>query len=83
MIPSTIIKLLTIAALYGYLGPPDVGVGAYATEPDTWYNVCLNRVRNGWNPQLNCEWPCLISAIEQEHIGEWWLINVPGASFHF
>lgn len=82
MIPKlAITKLLTILAFYGFLGPPDVGVGAYY-QPGIMQAVCERRVEQGWNPQLNCSWPCLISAIEQEHIGEWWLVYHPDCSYH-
>lgn len=40
-------------------------------------DVCWRRVREGWNPQLNCDYPCLISGIEPEHVGEYWLIALP------
>ena len=76
-----IAKLLLYASLMGALGEPEVGVGAFAVQPDTWYKVCLHRVEHGWN-DLDCDWPCLVSAIEQEDIGQMWLVDVPGASMH-
>ena len=77
-----ITKLLMYAAMMGALGEPEVGVGAYAVQPDTWYNVCVHRVEQGWTPGLQCDWPCLVAGIEQDTLGEWWLVDVPGASFH-
>jgi len=71
---KTLVLLITLWQLYG---TPEIGTLAYATKPDTWHNVCLNRVRNGWNPLLNCDHPCLVSAIEQEDIGQTWLISLP------
>ena len=70
-----ITKLLLYASLMGSLGEPEVGVGAYAVRPDTWYDVCINRVENGWN-DLDCSWYCLVSAIEQDDIGQWWFVDV-------
>jgi len=74
-----ITKLLTLAGVQ-ILGI-SVGTLAYYHQGDL-YNVCLLRDSNGWNQQLNCSFPCLISAIEQEHIGEYWLIALPNCNGH-
>ena len=57
------------------------GVAAYATRPHVWYDVCMHRVKHGWN-DLDCNWPCLVSGIEQDSIGEKWLVDVPGVRMH-
>ena len=75
-----ITKLLMYAAMMGALGKPEVGVGAYYA-PGLMQRVCEHRVSHGWN-DLDCSWPCLVSAIEQEDIGQMWLVDVPGASMH-
>ena len=68
--------------MLGMCGPPDaVGVGAYY-GPGLIQQVCEHRVQQGWTPGLQCDWPCLVSAIEPEDIGQWWLVDVPGASMH-
>ena len=56
------------------------GVGAYYAE-GVMKRVCEHRVSHGWN-DLDCSWPCLVSAIEPEDIGQFWLVDVPGASMH-
>lgn len=57
---------------------PDYNEGtlAYYHQVDI-QEVCQKRVQEGWNPLLNCNYPCLISGIESEHIGEYWLIALP------
>ena len=69
-----ITKLLMYAAMMGSLGEPEVGVGAYYA-PGLMQRVCEHRVSHGWN-DLDCSWPCLVSAIEQEDIGQFWLVDV-------
>ena len=58
-----------------------VGVGAYYA-PGLMQQVCERRVQENWTPGLQCDWPCLVSAIEQEHLGELWLVDMPGGSMH-
>jgi len=74
-------RLLMYAALIGALGEPEVGVGAYYGD-GVIQRVCEHRVQQGWTPGLQCDWPCLVAGIEQDTLGEWWLVDVPGASFH-
>ena len=72
---AIIAKLLFHAVLLGALGEPEVGVGGYYHErPGQMQEVCERRVQQGWTPGLQCEWYCLVSAIEQEDIGQWWLV---------
>ena len=63
-----------------------VGVGAYYHKcPGQLERVCINRMTHGWVPPgvvLDCSWPCLVAGIEQDTLGEWWLVDVPGASMH-
>ena len=54
----------------------DEGTLAYYHQVNI-QQVCEYRVEQGWNPLLNCDYPCLISGIEPEHIGEYWLIALP------
>jgi len=78
-----ITKLLMYAAMMGALGEPEVGVGAFYHErPGQMREICEHRVQQGWTPGLQCDWPCLVAGIEQDTLGEWWLVDVPGASFH-
>ena len=62
------------------------GVGAYYHKcPGQLERVCINRMTHGWVPPgvvLDCSWPCLVAGIEQDTLGEWWLVDVPGASMH-
>ena len=81
--PTLVItKLLTAAAMLGLLGEPERGVGAYY-KPGLMEQVCRHRIERGWTPDLHCDWPCLVAGIEQDTIGDWVLVDVPGASFHF
>ena len=75
-----ITRLLMYAAMMGALGEPEVGVGAYY-GPGLIQQVCEHRVSHGWQ-DLDCDWPCLVSAIEPGDLGQWWLVDVPGASMH-
>ena len=75
-----ITKLLMYAAMMGALGEPEVGVGAFYAE-GLMQQVCVHRVEQGWTPGLQCEWYCLVSAIEQEDIGQWWAVDT-GAGMH-
>jgi len=63
-----------------------VGVGAYYHKcPGQLEKVCINRMTHGWVPpgvMLDCTWDCLVAGIEQDTLGEWWLVDVPGASMH-
>jgi len=56
------------------------GVGAYYAD-GVMQKVCEYRVTQGWN-DLNCSWPCLVSGIEPEHIGEYWLIYHSTLGYH-
>lgn len=56
----------------------DKGVAAYYHQIDI-RDVCLTRT--AWQ-DLDCSWPCLVAGIEQDTVGRWWFINVPGASWH-
>lgn len=61
------------------------GVGAYYA-PGVMLEVCERRMRNGWIPdgrELACDHSCLVSAIAQEDVGAWFLVDVPGASMHY
>ena len=73
-------RLLLITQFLIFIGIPvasyDEGTLAYYHQVNI-EDVCWRRVRQGWNPQLNCDFPCLISSIEPEHIGEYWLIALP------
>jgi len=64
----------------------ETGVGAYYHKcPGQLQRVCIDRMTHGWVPPgvvLDCSWPCLIAGIEQDTLGEWWLVDVPGASMH-
>ena len=77
-------KLFTIAILFGLLGKPEVGVGAYYHEsPGLMKEVCERRMREGWHPpgiRLSCDWPCLAAnpRYEPESIGEYWFVDLPG-----
>jgi len=63
-----------------------VGVGAYYHKcPGQLERVCINRMTHGWVPPgvvLDCSWDCLVAGIEQDTLGQWWLVDVPGASMH-
>jgi len=76
-----ITKLLMYAAMMGALGEPEVGVGAFYAE-GLMQQVCEHRIQENWTPGLQCDWPCLVAGIEHDSLGEWWLVDVPGASFH-
>ena len=81
--PTLIItKLLTAAAMLGLLGESETGVGAYY-QPGLMEDVCRRRVERGWTPDLHCDWPCLVAGIEQDTLGDWVLVDLPGASYHF
>ena len=75
------INLFIIAAIYGFLGQPSTGVGAYY-QPGIMQAVCERRVNEGWNPQLDCSWPCLISSIYAEDMGKWAVVAIPGGGLH-
>jgi len=76
-----ITKLLMYAAMMGALGEPEVGIGAFYM-PGVMHDVCMRRVQENWTPGLQCDWYCLVSGIEHDSLGGWWLIDVPGSSFH-
>ena len=81
-IVSTEIIFRAAWCMLGLCGPPDaVGVGAYYM-PGVMQGVCEHRVEQGWTPGLQCDWYCLVSGIEHNSLGEWWAVDVPGASFH-
>ena len=72
---AIIAQLLFHAVLLGALGQPEVGVGAFYHErPGQMREICEYRVQQGWTPGLQCDWPCLVSAIEPEDIGQMWLV---------
>ena len=73
-------KLFMYAAMMGALGEPEVGVGAYYAE-GLMEQVCARRVKENWTSGLQCDWYCLVSAIEPEDIGQWWAVEV-GGSIH-
>lgn len=81
-------KLFTIAVLFGLLGKPEVGVGAYYHEsPGLMKEVCERRMERGWHPVgvvLDCNWGCLAAnpRHEPESIGEYWLVDLPGGGLH-
>ena len=74
--------LLTAAMLMGALQGPETGWGAYYSEVDL-RAVCRYRVEQGWNPELNCAWPCLAAwgRHEPEMLGEYVLAHLPGAGY--
>jgi hypothetical protein len=80
-------KLITAAILLALAATqtkPEVGVGAYYRE-GLMREVCERRVRNGWMPEgveLDCDWLCLVSAIEPEDLGKWAVVSIPGGSLH-
>ncbi len=77
-------KLFIIAAICGLLGPPQVGVGGFYTEPGLFKEVCERRMANRWHPEgveLHCNWPCLVAGIEHDTLGRWVVVDV-GASLH-
>lgn len=78
---TMIAKMVMLVAGLRVIGYAE-GLGAYAVKPDTWYNVCMHRVQHNWTPDLQCDWPCLVSGIEQDSLGEFWLVDLPGGSFH-
>ena len=73
---AKIVFVMIGAQVMGY----SEGTGAYYA-PGLMQRVCEHRVSHSWQ-DLDCSWPCLVSAIEQEDIGQWWLVDVPGASMH-
>ena len=75
-----ITKLLMYAAMMGSLGEPEVGVGAFYAE-GLMQRVCEHRTEMGW-ASLNCSWPCLVAGIEQDTVGEWRVVDLPGGSVH-
>ena len=78
MSEATIIaKVLFHAMLMGALGEPEVGVGAFY-GPGIMEEVCVRRVQENWTSGLQCDWPCLVSAIEPEDIGQWWVVEAAG-----
>ena len=80
---AIIAQLLFHAVLLGALGEPEVGVGAFYHErPGQMREICEHRVQQGWTLGLQCDWYCLVSGIEHDSLGEWWAVDVPGASFH-
>lgn len=72
-------KLFIITKLLLLMGVPVTGS---ASGSLAYYHkiairdVCQYRVERGWN-NLDCQHPCLISAISPEHVGEYWLILLP------
>jgi len=59
------------------------GVGAFYHQVDL-RSVCERRVAEGWNPGLDCSWPCLAAAITSDpmQLGDYWLVDLPGGSLH-
>lgn len=58
-----------------------VGVGAYYhTQPGLMRQVCERRVEHGWNPGLDCDWPCLAAGMDAGEIGDYVLADLPGHS---
>jgi hypothetical protein len=80
--PLVIAKLITLIALGLHVSGYSEGVGAYYA-PGVMQGVCEQRVEQGWNPGLDCSHYCLVAGIEQDTLGDWVLVDVPGASFHF
>jgi len=79
---TTIVKIILVLTGLHVQGYAE-GVGAYYHErPGLMREVCELRVQENWAPGLDCSWPCLVSGIEQHSLGEWWLVEVPGASMH-
>ena len=76
LVIAKIVAVMIGAQVIGY----SEGVGAYYA-PGLMEGVCRYRVSEGWN-DLDCDWPCLVSAIEPEHLGEMWLVDLPGGSVH-
>jgi len=79
--PSTIaiakaIFLIAGLRVVGY----DSGVAAYYS-PGLMEEVCRHRTDHNWT-ELDCDWPCLVAGIEQDSLGEWWLVDLPGGSIH-
>ena len=58
-----------------------VGVGAYYNQrPGLMREVCERRVSNGWQPDLDCSWPCLAAGMDASEIGDYVLADLPGHS---
>ena len=76
LVIAKIVFVMIGAQVTGY----SEGTGAFYAE-GVMGQVCRHRVSHGWN-DFDCSWPCLVSAIEQEDIGQMWLVDVPGASMH-
>lgn len=43
--------------------------------------ICQRRVENGWysGEKLDCSFPCLASGIEQDTLGQYWLVQLPNS----
>lgn len=76
---AMIAKMVLVIAGLHVIGHNE-GVGAYYA-PGVMEQVCRHRVEQGWQ-ELDCDEPCLVSAIEQEHLGETWLVWHDSLSFH-
>lgn len=63
-------------------------VSGYREGPAAFYHqvnlrdVCVRRVQENWTPDLQCDWPCLVAGIEQDSLGQFWLVDLPGGSMH-
>ena len=75
---AKIIFLITGMSVSGYAE----GVGAFYRK-GLMEEVCRHRVENGWSVDLDCDHVCLVAGIEHDTLGDWVLIDVPGASFHY
>ncbi len=75
---TNLISLWVAAWLAVMNQQPLIGVGAYYGD-GLMEQVCERRTLNGWHPvKLACSWPCLVAGIEQDTLGTWVLLSVPG-----
>jgi len=59
----------------------ETGIGAYYHQrPGLMREVCQRRVAHGWNPGLDCSWPCLAAGMDASEIGDYVLADLPGHS---
>lgn len=79
---SAIITFNAVLCMLGLCGSPDgEGVGAYYHQrPELMREVCERRVAEGWNPGLDCSFPCLAAGMRPEEIGSYVLADLPGHS---